>query len=227
MNAPRRSLLIALSALLVTTLVGTGAWAQPERLERLERRIVPLVRRVVELQPRVTQPSSQPDGAQAQEPDSAAPGDDGPEQAATAVPPPGDEGPAEQTDERTPPPVSPSPARRVTVPSDVLFDVNSDELATSAKRYLERLARDLAGEDVQRIVVTGHTDSSGPAPFNLSLSRRRAASVRDHLLSRAVLEDVLIQARGVGEGEPVANDQSGDPAAARRNRRVTITYTRR
>lgn len=223
MNARHRLVVVSVTAVLATLLSGGGAWAQPERLQR---RVVPLVRRVVEVKPRVV--NFEPREV-AREPDSTATEEDEP---APSTPPqeggppaPGDGAGGGSGEERAP--SGSSPPRRVTVPSDVLFDVDEDQLAPSAKRFLERLARELGREGVRRIVVTGHTDSSGSGPYNLALSRRRAASVRDHLASRAALDGVTIQAVGVGEGEPVANDQAGDPAAARRNRRVTITYTPR
>ncbi len=46
-----------------------------------------------------------------------------------------------------------------------------------------------------RVEIGGHTDSSGSDAYNLDLSRRRAAAVRDYLVSKGVAGDRLV-ARG-------------------------------
>lgn len=226
-----RLLVVGLVAGVLVSAVPAGAGAQSQS-QTLERRTLPLVRRVIELRPRIVEFDPEGDDEQVAQ----APRDESPPGGADETDQPGDGGQTRQDDERPAPDEPPasddqeapaSPPRRVTVPSDVLFDVNADELDANARRYLERLARELAGENVRRIIVTGHTDSSGSARYNLSLSRRRAASVRGHLASRSALDGVLIQAVGRGEREPVANEQDDDAAAARRNRRVTITYVTR
>lgn len=67
--------------------------------------------------------------------------------------------------------------------------------------------------------VEGHTDSQGGADANLTLSRRRAAAVRDVLAAQG-LAPARVQAVGRGDAQPVA---SNDSAAGRaRNRRVEI-----
>ena len=57
-----------------------------------------------------------------------------------------------------------------------------------------------------KIELQGHTDSTGPADYNLGLSQRRAESVRDYLVSRAC--DVeRMTAKGYGMTQPVADQQ--------------------
>ena len=40
--------------------------------------------------------------------------------------------------------------------------------------------------EIERVEVGGHSDITGPRPFNMRLSRDRARSVRQHLLSRGI-----------------------------------------
>ncbi|HWK41001.1 MAG TPA: OmpA family protein [Croceibacterium sp.] len=68
------------------------------------------------------------------------------------------------------------------------------------------------------IAVTGHTDSSGPEPGNLALSRLRADSVRDALIARGIPADGL-RTRGVGSRFPVEGLEPTDPA----NRRIEFS----
>jgi len=68
------------------------------------------------------------------------------------------------------------------------------------------------------IAITGHTDTSGPEPGNLTLSRERANAVLSALVQRGIPADGL-RARGVGSAEPVPGLDSGDPA----NRRIEFS----
>ena len=84
------------------------------------------------------------------------------------------------------------------------------------------------GEDIEvlkanpkvRVRVDGHTDSDGSAAYNQGLSERRAASVRDHLVSKGLDAD-RFEIRGFGEEELIAPNDSSENK--RRNRRVELT----
>ncbi|GAA4898297.1 OmpA family protein [Streptomonospora salina] len=73
-----------------------------------------------------------------------------------------------------------------------------------------------------RIVVTGHTDASGPGDYNRQLSRQRAEAVAD-LLGEHTPEGVEVAVRAQGENAPRTED--GAPAPPQAQRRVEITYT--
>lgn len=73
-----------------------------------------------------------------------------------------------------------------------------------------------ANPDV-KIRVAGHTDSTGPADYNMGLSLRRAESVRDYLVSQGI-SITRLSVLGKGEEQPIA---SNDTTAGRAdNRRV-------
>lgn len=75
-----------------------------------------------------------------------------------------------------------------------------------------------------RIKIVGHTDNVGSAESNLTLSQRRAASVRDVLVARGVPASMLL-VEGVGMSEPV---EPNDTALGRaNNRRVTFVNMKR
>ena len=76
-----------------------------------------------------------------------------------------------------------------------------------------------------RIQVRGHTDSTGSAATNQTLSEQRAASVRDYLRDHGV-NAAEITSVGLGSSRPLTEerepDGSPDPEGMRFNRRVEI-----
>ncbi|KAB2896030.1 MAG: OmpA family protein, partial [Kofleriaceae bacterium] len=70
---------------------------------------------------------------------------------------------------------------------------------------------------IRRMEIGGHTDSRGSAAYNLALSRRRAAAVRQFLVDEGIAADRL-ESEGYGETRPL-DDRKTDAAHAR-NRRV-------
>ena len=70
--------------------------------------------------------------------------------------------------------------------------------------------------------VAGHTDSVGNADYNEELSRQRAESVRQYLLDRGVAAD-RVSARGYGELDPIASNETESGRAM--NRRVEFRVT--
>lgn len=132
-----------------------------------------------------------------------------------------------------PTPVAPPPApapepvksvtERITVDGKALFALNSAKLTAKGKAAADSVISQLATFDsVEGIVVTGHTDSSGAASYNQGLSERRAASVRDYMVSNGV-DAGLITSTGRGEEEPVADNKTRD--GRQQNRRVEVDVT--
>lgn len=68
-----------------------------------------------------------------------------------------------------------------------------------------------------RLEIAVHTDGTGDAGINLKLSQRRADAVRKYLVQSGVDPD-RVQARGYGETQPLADNDSADGRDA--NRRV-------
>lgn len=103
---------------------------------------------------------------------------------------------------------------------DLRFAVNGAAIEAGFEQSLNADIAVLKANPKVRIRVDGHTDSDGPAAYNQALSERRAASVRDYLVSRGLDAD-RFEVKGFGESKPiVANDSA---ANKRRNRRVELT----
>lgn len=101
----------------------------------------------------------------------------------------------------------------------VRFRTGSATIDKGNDELLERLA-DLAGSCPGNLIVDGHTDSRGDADSNKALSLARAAAVRDALAQLGIESDRLT-ARGLGESNPIADNDTPDGRA--RNRRIAIT----
>lgn len=101
----------------------------------------------------------------------------------------------------------------------VHFAVGSAVLPDGMKATLKTFAEALRGRQSQQAVirVDGHADATGSAEVNSALSRRRAESVRDYLVSLGVSPS-LFAVQGFGS-RMLRNVQ--DPASSE-NRRVEI-----
>ena len=106
-------------------------------------------------------------------------------------------------------------------PSVALFERKSYELTEQGKALLEKnrqAAIDLLSRSAF-IEIIGHTDSKGDEKDNMSLSKLRAASVRDYLISKGHDASKMITT-GKGETQPVASNDTKEGRA--KNRRVEI-----
>jgi len=102
---------------------------------------------------------------------------------------------------------------------DVLFAVNKAELSAGGVRNVQKLADFLNQYPQRKVLIEGHTDSTGSRSINQPLSERRADAVRSALADMGISSD-RIETRGYAETYPVA---SNNTAAGRQlNRRVEI-----
>ncbi|MCP5142996.1 MAG: OmpA family protein [Chromatiales bacterium] len=102
----------------------------------------------------------------------------------------------------------------------VNFGFNSADLTAAGKDTVSKAASTLgANANITKVVVSGYTDSTGPAAYNQALSERRANSVKKALVSHGMKAD-MIEAVGHGESNPVASNDTREGRA--QNRRVEI-----
>ena len=109
---------------------------------------------------------------------------------------------------------------RRSVDLTVPFARGSAELTAKAKRQLTELGHALAGERLRdfEVGVYGHTDASGSAAYNRTLSEARAAAVVQHLIRRFALDAARFRHAGYGEDRLL---EGVDPRSPR-HRRVEI-----
>ena len=103
---------------------------------------------------------------------------------------------------------------------EVYFQFNSADLTADAVQQLRPVGEALSSNELANLEFTleGHTDASGDENYNLTLSERRAETVKKYFVENYSLSPDRVQAEGKGEAELIdaLNPISGV------NRRVTI-----
>ncbi len=102
----------------------------------------------------------------------------------------------------------------------VLFSTDEKRIQNLYIAVLKRLAVSLNDYPDIKIKIDGHADWTGPAEYNLDLSQRRAAEVRDFLAANGLDPDRVV-IEGFGELKPIADNNTERGRA--RNRRVEIS----
>ncbi|MCB1358294.1 MAG: OmpA family protein [Maritimibacter sp.] len=102
--------------------------------------------------------------------------------------------------------------------ADLVFATGSSELGPGGYTSLTELAGYLAANPEKRVALVGHTDAEGSLAGNISLSKRRAASVMDRLVNDFAVNPAQLEAEGIGYLSPIASNQSDDGRT--QNRRV-------
>ena len=127
-------------------------------------------------------------------------------------------------------PVAPAPAPRpapasvraaVVIQADALFDFDKSVLRPDGKKSIDDALAKMGGVDLEMVIATGHTDSVGSDAYNQKLSERRAAAVKDYLVSKGI-PAAKITTIGKGESQPVATNKTAE--GRQKNRRVDIEF---
>src|SRR5215471_9498187 len=119
-------------------------------------------------------------------------------------------------------------AIKVTINSELLFPSGSWQMPVEAQQTISKIVPILAPMQQTKIIVNGYTDNVPIGPglmsqgitSNLELSQKRADNVMQFMLSQGV-NPSLVSARGFGDADPVASNDT--PAGRAQNRRVELT----
>lgn len=135
------------------------------------------------------------------------------QQQQTFVPPPAPVQPA---------PVQPAPVAAPAPASDytVYFDFDSWTLTAEDLKVITDVINTARTGGQAHINIVGHTDTSGPAPYNQRLSVKRANVVVEALVDLGARRNA-IKATGVGEKDLAV--ETGDNVKEAKNRRAVIT----
>lgn len=96
------------------------------------------------------------------------------------------------------------------------FRVNSSDIMPESIPFLESIAGLMQKDQNVRLMVEGHTDSSGSPARNNALSRERAYSVVNYLIDHYRIDPTRLMPVGKGFSEPLEGLDAGNP----KNRRV-------
>lgn len=108
---------------------------------------------------------------------------------------------------------------KMDIPSDISFQTGRSDISPRFASFLNQLSTNLNSYPSTTITIIGHTDSTGSDAINLPLSRNRAMSTRDYLISRGVAPN-RFAIDGRSSYEPIADNSTA--AGRQRNRRVEI-----
>lgn len=97
------------------------------------------------------------------------------------------------------------------------FQSGSAILTPSGIKILDEMAAALHKVGGKKVKIIGHTDSSGDAAKNLTLSQERATAVKNYLLTKNIAPDAL-SSEGMGSNKPVADNAT--PDGRKKNRRI-------
>ena len=108
---------------------------------------------------------------------------------------------------------------RLQAPENITFDTNRADVKPQFRPVLDQLATSISQYPGTVIRVEGHTDSTGSATYNQTLSENRAQSVRSYLMQRGV-PGQRMEAIGYGFNRPLADNATA--AGRAENRRVEV-----
>jgi OOP family OmpA-OmpF porin len=103
----------------------------------------------------------------------------------------------------------------------VFFDFDKSNVGDGGASVLEAVVTEISSRPISRVIITGHTDTSGSKQYNERLANKRSQSVKDMLAARGIDPSMVVtQARGENELLVQTADSTREPA----NRRATITF---
>ncbi|WP_420386255.1 OmpA family protein [Roseivirga sp.] len=108
---------------------------------------------------------------------------------------------------------------KITFDSGLMFATNQSTLNVNTKTNLQDLATVLQKYEDTNVLIEGHTDSTGEAAYNQTLSEKRASAVQDYLISLG-LDYQRLSIAGYGESQPIADNSTA--TGRQENRRVEV-----
>ncbi|MCF8335872.1 MAG: OmpA family protein, partial [Bacteroidales bacterium] len=104
------------------------------------------------------------------------------------------------------------------------FGFDEYRVLESSYPVLDRIARILKHNPDIKIEIAAHTDNIGSFGYNMKLSKKRAQSIVDYMVSKGISKDRL-RAVGYGESRPIATNQT--KSGRQKNRRVEFILIRK
>jgi len=105
---------------------------------------------------------------------------------------------------------------------NIFFDVAKATLRPESNGELERLVKLMKEVPNLKIEISGHTDNTGSATVNETLSQQRAEAVVQYLTTKGIAASRM-RAKGYGASVPVATNNSDD--GRQQNRRTEFEIT--
>lgn len=104
---------------------------------------------------------------------------------------------------------------------DCNFETGKATLEPESFAVIDELVAYLTRKVDERIEIGGHTDNVGSAAANLALSRDRATSVMNYLVSKGI-DPARLEAKGYGMSVPVESNKTEEGRAQNRRTEVKV-----
>lgn len=104
---------------------------------------------------------------------------------------------------------------------DIYFDFRSDSMRPESRKIVGQIAMIMRDHPDWKLSIEGHTDNIGGDAYNLDLSKRRAANVKESLVKSFSIEPDRLTTAGFGASSPVDTNDTIEGRA--RNRRVELS----
>ena len=105
---------------------------------------------------------------------------------------------------------------------NVFFDTGKSTLRPESNAELDRLVKLLKDVPGLKIELSGHTDNTGSAQGNITLSQDRAQAVLDYLVTKGI-DRGRLTAKGYGSSKPVATNDTSEGRQLNRRTEFEIT----
>ena len=105
---------------------------------------------------------------------------------------------------------------------DTFFALDSTELTAESRGAIQKNSDYMKRWKTTKVLVEGHADSRGTNEYNLALAERRAAAVRDYLVSLGVTAD-RVTVVSKGEEAPFCTEEA--ESCWQQNRRGHFIFT--
>ena len=107
---------------------------------------------------------------------------------------------------------------RIEVEETIQFETGSATIAAASTDLLDAVADILKNTPaIAKLTIEGHTDSTGDAEMNKSLSQKRADAVKDYIVAKGI-DAARLASVGFGAEKPIASNDTDEGRA--KNRRV-------
>lgn len=101
--------------------------------------------------------------------------------------------------------------------NNLQFEVGKEVIKPTSFASLNILSQTLKDAPQWTLKLSGHTDNTGSAAFNLNLSKKRAEAVKNYLVAQGI-DPKRITTEGLGSTKPIASNDT--PQGREANRRV-------
>lgn len=106
------------------------------------------------------------------------------------------------------------------VTQGIFFDVGSDKIRPESTPTMKIIGDMLKGHPELKLMVEGHTDNTGNAAANQTLSEKRAQAIVAYLTSQFGIDAARLQAKGLGASKPAKPNDTAE--GRQQNRRVEL-----